>query len=98
MSEATQVIWYPEAEKLAFLIEPLLERSYRMFVRNNRKDVVSEYLSGSILVVTAQKPDGQCIQLAFSRNEIPLLPPECQRLLEADLKRPAIRGTFDFKV
>lgn len=81
------------AARMGDVIQMFLGRSYAAFLKNNRKDVVSEYLNGSLIVVTSVA-DGQTIQIALLRQEIPDLPPKAQSQLKKDLATPAQVGTF----
>ena len=68
-------MWMPQAGAMEFIFNPMLERSYEMFEKNKRKDVVSEYVGGKLLVITTVTPDGQVTQIALCREEVEDLPP-----------------------
>jgi hypothetical protein len=68
MDEQIKVWWMPKAKAMEFIFKPMLERSYEMFQKNNRKDVVSEYVGGKFLVVNTVTPDGQVTQIALCRG------------------------------
>lgn len=94
LSEQIKVRVMPQAAALlGEAIRPFLERSYGTFVRNARKDVVSEYMDRTLIVVTTQA-NGETLQIALMRNEIPDLPPDAQARLKKDLAIPAQVGTF----
>jgi hypothetical protein len=95
MDEQIKVLWMPRAAAMRDFFRPLLERSYQKWLGNNRKDVVSEYCEGTLLLVTFITPEGQVTQLALRRDEIPDLPREQRELLERQLKIPAVRGWFE---
>lgn len=98
MTENVKLVMLPKAEKLDFLIKPLLQRSFDKFVANKRRDVVSEYMGGNIIVVTFQK-EGQPHQIALDKTEINQLPEECQKLLRRHLATiPGERGWFSAEV
>ena len=94
MDEEITVMWMPKAGAMEFIFKPMLERSYEMFQKNNRKDVVSEYVGGNCLVVTTVTPDGQVTQIALCREEIEDLPQAMRDQIKKDLKRPAMKGWF----
>ncbi len=98
MDEEIKVMWMPKARAMEFIFKPMLERSYEMFQKNNRKDVVSEYVGGNCLVVTTVTPDGQVTQIAVCREEIEDLPPVMRDQIKKDLKRPAKNGWFTGKL
>lgn len=93
MEEQVKQMWFPQATKLEPIIRPCLARSYQMFLKNNRKDVVSVYVGGNVYVITTEV-DGRATQLIFCKEDIPLLPPEAQDKLKKDLKRPGPKGYF----
>lgn len=94
LSEQIKVRVMPQAAALLGpSIRPFLKRSYGTFVRNARKDVVSEYLGRTLIVVTTQA-NGETLQIALMRNEMPDLPPDAQARLRKDLASPAQVGTF----
>ncbi len=94
LSEQIKVRVMPQAAALlGESIRPFLERSYGTFVRNDRKDVVSEYLGRTLIVVTTQAT-GETLQIALLRQEIPDLPPKAQDQLKRDLAIPAQVGTL----
>jgi hypothetical protein len=88
MDEHIKVMWMPKARTMDFIFKPMLERSYELFQKNKRKDVVSEYVGGECLVVTTVTPDGQVTQIALCREEIVDLPAVMRAQIEKDLKRP----------
>lgn len=90
--EDIEEMWMPRAEEMEWLIRPLLLRSFDAWLGNRRKDVTSAYMDGNILVVTAALPCGRPMQLVLLKEEIPDLPPIIRSMLEADLKRPGVRG------
>ena len=98
MDEQIKVMWMPKARAMEFIFKPMLERSYEMFQKNKRKDVVSEYVGGKCLVVTTVTPDGQVTQIALCREEIVDLPAVMRDQIETDLKRPAKMGWFTGKL
>jgi hypothetical protein len=98
MGEEIKVMWMPKARAMEFIFQSMLERSYEMFQKNNRKDVVSEYVGGNLLVVTTVTPDGQVTQIAVCREEIEDLPPVMRDQIKKDLKRPAKKGWFTGKL
>jgi hypothetical protein len=71
MKEQIKVVWMPKAKAMDFIVKGLLERSHARFLENNRKDVVSEYLGGNIIIITTEA-DGECFQIAFERSELGL--------------------------
>lgn len=81
------------AARMGNVIQPFLERSFATFLKNARKDVVSEYLDRTLIVVTTQA-NGETLQIALMRQEIPDLPPKAQAQLKIDLAIPAQVGTF----
>jgi hypothetical protein len=98
MDDQIKVLWMPKARAMGFILKPMLERSYEMFLKNNRKDVVSEYVGGNCLVVTTVTPDGQVTQIALCREEIEDLPQAMRDQIKKDLKRPAKKGWFTGKL
>jgi hypothetical protein len=98
MDDQIKVMWMPKARAMEFVFKPMLERSYEMFQKKNRKDVVSEYVGGNFLVVTTVMPDGQVTQIALCREEIEDLPPVMRDEIKKDLKRPAKKGWFTGKL
>ena len=54
MSEQTKLLWMPKAKGMEMFFKPLLDRSYQKWVDNNRKDVVSEYGGGHMIVITSE--------------------------------------------
>ena len=98
MDEQIKVMWMPKARAMEFIFKPMLERSYETFLKNKRKDVVSEYVGGKCLVVTTVTPDGQVTQIALCREEIEDLPPVMRDQIKKDLDRPAEKGWFTGKL
>jgi hypothetical protein len=92
--EDIAVQWMPKALAMRELIERLcLSRSYEAWLGNNRKDVVSAYMGGNIIVVTfGLPPAGEPTQLVLLREEIPDLPPILRTKLEGDLKQHGVEG------
>jgi hypothetical protein len=78
------------------MIRALLDRSFKKFLGNNRKDVVSEFNGGTVICITTCRTEepGSVYQILLMRDEIGLLPPEMRNMLHGDLTKPAVSGTF----
>ena len=98
MDEQIKVMWMPRARAMEFIFKPMLERSYEMFEKHKRNDVVSEYVGGKCLVVTTVTPGGQVMQIALCREEIEDLPQPMRDQIKKDLQRPAKKGWFTGKL
>ena len=66
------------------LVRPCIERSHQKFLANGRRDVVSEYMGRTLIVVTWDD-NGECKQLALGHPDIPSLPAETQDRLRKRL-------------
>lgn len=76
------------------LVRPCIERSHQKFLANDRREVVSEYMGRTLIVVTWDD-DGKCEQLVLGHPDIPSLNAEAQDYLRKRLAgRPDEQGLW----